>query len=169
MAELLGRYHGHMSFQPAARYPADPRVVFILALSVFSGITALALEAAPASLEDVLPRWGVITWGVLLVLGSAAALIGMIFDNINGIVTEQIGSVAIAATTIFYSALAFYVIGIDALQTVGVILAWGLSCGLRWFQLQSLINHAYRSKIRSEIAEQFRDDVKDGFTADHES
>jgi len=129
-------------FKPAARYPADPRAVFILALSVFTGCTALALGAAPESLDSLLPHWVVLGWGLLLTAGSAMTLAGMMVQSVNGIVTEQVGSVTVAATTIFYSVLAIKEVGPDALQNVGIILAWGVACGIRWVQLQVLINDA---------------------------
>lgn len=151
----------NMIFKPAARYPADPRAVFILALSVFTGVTALALEVAPESLESVLPPWGVMAWGVLLTLGSAFALGGMARQTLNGVISEQIGSVMVAATTVFYSAVAFYFVGFSALQNVGIVLAWGLACGLRWFQLQALINQSYRAKIEQEVAETILSNMDD--------
>lgn len=149
-----------MIFKPAARYPADPRAVFILALSVFSGITALALDAAPDTLEATLPHWAVYTWGILLSLGSAVTLLGMWRQTVNGIIIEQVGCIMIAATTIFYSGIAFWQLGAGALQNVGIIMAWGLSCILRWVQLQILINNAaaraannaYLAKIEANIA-----------------
>ena len=138
-------------FKPAARYPADPRAVFILALSVFSGLTSLALSAAPGSLEAILPRWGVIAWALILLVGSATALGGMAFQSLNGIITEQVGSVMVGVATTFYASLALYTVGIDALQVVGIILAWGLACFLRWAQLQALLRQAYRIKIHDEV------------------
>ena len=142
-----------MIFKPAARYPADPRAVFILALSVFSGATALALKAAPESLESVLPTWGVIVWGVMLCLGSLASLVGMLFQTVNGIILEQVGSVMVGATTVFYSTLAIYVVGPSAIQTVGIILAWGLACFIRWIQLQILIHSAIKRHQNRGILE----------------
>lgn len=150
-----------MIFKPAARYPADPRAVFILALSVFSGATSLALEAAPQSLEYVLPQWAVIFWGVMLVLGSATTLLGMAFQTINGIVLEQIGSVAVGATTIFYSGIAFWFAGVDALSSVGIILAWGLACLIRWLQLQILINNAHKRKVKQELLEKIYAEIEE--------
>ena len=135
---------GIMIFKPAARYPADPRAVFILALSVFSGITALALSVAPESLEALLPRWGVVLWGVLLAGGSLTTLVGMAYQNVNGIIAEQIGSVMVGATTIFYSGLILYSVGPTSIQNVGIILAWGLACFVRWIQLQVLIRGALK-------------------------
>ena len=140
--------------QPAARYPADPRAVFILALSVFSGLTALTLEAAPNTLRALLPHWGVLLWAILLTLGSVVTLAGMVRQTLNGIIAEQVGSVMVGATTVFYSVLVIVVIGRDALQTVGIILAWGLACFLRWLQLQLLIDQAYRLQVAINEAEE---------------
>lgn len=140
-----------MIFKPAARYPADPRAVFILALSVFSGATSLALEAAPNSLEYLLPQWAVIMWGVMLVIGSATTLGGMAFQSLNGIIVEQVGSVMVGVTTVFYSAIAFWVAGPDVLSNVGIILAWGLACLMRWTQLQVLINSAHRREMKQDM------------------
>jgi len=137
--------------KPAARYPADPRAVFILALSVFSGITTLALKVAPESLEALLPRWGVVMWSILLAGGSLIALAGMAFQSINGIIAEQIGSVMVGATTIFYSTLALWFVGAGALQSIGIILAWGVACLLRWLQLQILINSAHKRQLKQQM------------------
>jgi hypothetical protein len=140
-------------FKPAARYPADPRAVFILAMSVFSGLTSLALNSAPDSLDALLPTWVVMVWGVLLTIGSVVTLVGMSRQTVGGIVTEQIGSVMVAATTIFYAVLALRELGLDALQGVGIILAWGLSCLLRWVQLQILINNAAKRAAKRKYLE----------------
>jgi hypothetical protein len=140
-------------FEPAARYPADPRAVFVLALSVFSGLTALALNAAPNTLEALLPRWGLLLWGAMLGLGSVVTLTGMAFQSLNGIIAEQVGSVLVGVTTVFYSVLVFIYIGPNAVQTVGIILAWGLSCFVRWLQLQMLIEKAYRIQQENEDLE----------------
>lgn len=138
-------------FRPAARYPADPRAVFILALSVFSGLTALALNVAPDSLENLLPEWGVILWGALLASGSLVTLAGMARQSVNGIIAEQVGSVMVGVTTLYYSILAIYILGIEVVQSVGIILAWGLACLWRWGQLQALINSSHaRGKLRHE-------------------
>ena len=149
-----------MIFKPAARYPADPRAVFILALSVFSGITALALDVAPGTLHATLPYWAVVGWGVLLTVGSLTTLVGMLRQTVGGIITEQIGCVMVAATTIFYSGVAFTVVGLEALQNIGIILAWGLSCGLRWIQLQVLINNAAARAAKLLFLQGLEDSLK---------
>lgn len=152
-------------FKPAARYPADPRAVFILALSVFSGLVALVVEAAPATLEALLPRWGVMLWGIMLFGGSAITLTGMLFQSLNGIITEQIGSVVVGVTTVFYATLAIVTLQGAAFQVIGIVLAWGLSCFIRWVQLQALINESYREGHRREIIKA----VEDALHEDRES
>jgi hypothetical protein len=149
-----------MIFKPAARYPADPRAVFILALSVFSGITALALDVAPGTLNATIPYWAVLGWGILLTLGSATTLLGMLWQTVNGIILEQVGCVTVAATTIFYSGIAFYEIGPPALQNIGIILAWGLSCVLRWAQLQILINNAAARAAKVAFLAKLEEDIR---------
>jgi hypothetical protein len=139
------------AFRPAARYPADPRAVFILLFSVFSGLTSLALSNGPQSLELVLPYWAVATWGVVLCLGSAITLLGMLFQSLNGIITEQIGSVMIGAAATFYPVVALYVVGPGALQSVTIIFAWGLACFWRWGQLQVLIHDAHQRQLKIEM------------------
>lgn len=142
-----------MLFQPAARYPADPRALFMLVLSVFSGGIALVFEAAPQSVNEVLPGWAVTVWSALLLTGSATTLLGMLFQTANGIIVEQIGSVAVGVTTIFYAVIAFGEVGWGAVQPVGIVLAWGLACLLRWVQLQILLHRAYRRKLVAERLE----------------
>lgn len=138
-------------FKPAARYPADPRAIFILMLSVFSGVTALAVEAAPDSLAALLPHWGIVVWGILLCAGSVITLSGMAFQTINGIIFEQIGSVMVGSTTVFYALLAVWQIGPDAFQGIGIVLAWGLACFMRWGQLQALLNTSYKLTLESKV------------------
>jgi hypothetical protein len=153
-----------MIFKPAARYPADPRAVFILALSVFTALLALAFNFAPGSLESVLPRWGVAVWGALLGVGSVVTLAGMYFQTINGIIAEQVGSIMVGVTTIYYAVLAFWTVGGDAVQIVGIILAWGLACIVRWGQLQALlVQTAHR--VQREAAICAADDVSESASA----
>jgi len=133
------RRHARAFFKPAARYPADPRAVFILTLSVFSGLTAFIVGATPDTLQSLLPNWGVQTWSALLVIGSAVTLAGMARQTLVGILVEQVGSVMVAVATLFYSTLGFIFIGWDALQIVGIVAAWGVACLVRWIQLQALI------------------------------
>lgn len=154
----LRRYHWLMLrprnlLRPAVRYPADPRAVFILALSVFSGFTTILVEAGPQTLESLMPRWGVVVWGVCLGLGSLLALVGLARDTDWGIVTEQVGCVMVGVATIFYSILGLYVLGPQASSVISIVLGWGLACILRWYQLQLLIHDTVEERQTQRIQE----------------
>lgn len=157
---------GRMIFKPAARYPADPRAVFILALSVFSGVTALALRVAPDSLEALMPIWAVVLWGALLASGSLLTLIGMAFQSVNGIITEQVGSVMVGVTTAFYSIVIMkYADGTG--QPVGIILAWGLACLVRWVQLQVLLRNTQKRAEKIEMTRRIHAEIEARFKNGH--
>lgn len=160
-----------MIFKPAARYPADPRAVFILALSVFGGLTALALQVAPESLDALMPHWGLVVWGAILTAGSAIALGGMAFQTVNGIIAEQIGSVMVGAATIFYSGVALYFVGPTSIQSLIIVMAWGIACLIRWVQLQVLIHssvkRAQKVQMLHEIFAQI--EAREGKSARHEA
>lgn len=145
------RYDRGVIFKPAAREPVDPRAVFILAASAISGCLAIALGAAPDSLGAILPQWGVMLWSILVTLGSIVTMVGMATKGVNGIVTEQVGSAVIAGSTLFYSYVAFSHVGSNALQSVGIVTAWGLACGLRWFQLWLLLHKAQSEKDKRDL------------------
>ena len=98
-------------------------------------------------------------WGILLFSGSALTLGGMLFQTLNGIITEQVGSVVVGVTTVFYSVLALLVLGTNAFQIIGIILAWGLSCFIRWIQLQALITQSYRQGYAIELEAAVADEV----------
>lgn len=156
----MARFLSFFRFKPAARYPADPRVVFILALSVFAGLTALALGSAPQSLEASLPDWAVAVWSISLSLGSLITLGGIAFQTVNGIQAEQIGSMMVGVAAIFYPVIAVATVGWAAVQVVGVIFAWGLACLWRWGQLQALLKDGLKRQAKEEMIHRIHLDIE---------
>jgi hypothetical protein len=130
---------------PAARYPADPRAVFILSLCAFSGIPLVFADAAPGSIASQVSKPFVVVWGALLALGALLTLAGTVKQTVNGIIMEQIGSVAVGGATIFYGGAILIQVGSRGSVPAGIILGWGLSCFWRWFQLQALMSKAERA------------------------
>ena len=133
------------SWRPAAasRYPADPRAVFVLGLAVASGLPLMLFRVQPGSIERLMPTWVVFLWGLFLVIGSALSLVGMSMarkdKESDGAIVEQIGSVAVGAATVFYAASQLFAVGAEAAWGASIILAFGISCFWRWYQLQKLI------------------------------
>lgn len=132
-------------FLPAARYPADPRAIFVLAASILAGATAIVIHSTPPNLEALLPRWGVVLWGIFLVFGSALTLFGMALQGPNGIQLEQLGSVILGIATVYYATLVLFSVGTPAITPVSITLSWGIACLLRAAQLQALLGRAIRT------------------------
>ena len=149
--------------QPATRYPADPRAVFVLGFAIAVGIPLVVARIAPGSIADVMPLWGVVAWAWGLVIGSCVTLIGMTRQTTTGIIIEQIGSVIVGVVTIIYGACTVLVVGPGAGVAAGIIVGFGLSCFYRWFQLDALLraSQIVVDKVRSGQAEVDAQDFED--------
>ena len=130
---------------PAARYPADPRAVFILTLCVFSGIPLVLGHATPGTINSQLDKYQVVTWGVLLVLGAACTLIGTFNMSVNGIIVEQVGSIAVGGACLIYAAAIQAQIGLGGTVPALFVFGFGVACLWRWGQLQALLLRSERT------------------------
>lgn len=137
---------------PAARYPADPRAVFVLTLCVVSGVPLVFADATPGSIAAQLPRLMVVVWGAMLALGALTTLVGTLKMDVNGIILEQIGSVSVGGASLIYAGAIFTQIHWVGSVPAAIITGWGLSCFWRWGQLQALLHKA--EKAATEAKEQ---------------
>jgi hypothetical protein len=134
---------------PAARYPADPRAVFILVMCVVSGVPLVQGHATPGSVNSQLNPYQVVVWGALLVFGALVTLIGTFNQRVTGIILEQIGSVAVGFACLIYAAAIAAQIGVLGTVPALIVLGFGLACFWRWGQLQSLMHHAEQQASRN--------------------
>jgi hypothetical protein len=128
--------------RPAARYPADPRTVFLLGLCVASGVPLLFGNVAPGSIAALLDEPLVIGWGVMLTVGAIVSLVGIYRRTVLGVILEQVGSVAVGGASMLYAAAILLQVGARGVFSAAIITGWGLSCFWRWGQLQALLNTA---------------------------
>lgn len=125
-----------LGIHAASRYPVDPRAVFILGLCVVAGFPLIVLGADPSSIEALMPRWAVALWGFALVGGAITTLIGMSRQTIDGVITEQVGSITTGVATLVYGAAILLMAGQEAIVPAAITFGFGLSCFWRWGQLQ---------------------------------
>jgi hypothetical protein len=142
---------------PAARYPADPRAIFVLSLCVISGLPLVFADATPGSIAAQLDRVWVVIWGVMLTVGALTTLIGTVKTDVNGIILEQIGSVAVGGATIVYAGAILVQIRWSGSVPAAIVLGWGLSCFWRWGQLQALLHKA--EQVATEAKERQQDET----------
>lgn len=136
---------------PAARYPPDPRAVFILALCVVSGIPLIFADATPGSINNQLDQAWVVIWGVMLAAGALVNLIGTLKLDVNGVILEQIGSVAVGGASFLYSAAIFTTVQWKGFVPAAIIFGLGLSCFWRYGQLQALLRRAEKAASDAKL------------------
>ena len=147
-------YAARRSFtSPAVRYPPDPRAVFLLAMCVLSGVPLVFANATPQSIVAQLdPPW-VVAWGIMLTGGAAVTLWGTLRQTVNGVIAEQVGSVALGfACLIFAGAIYGYVRWAGALVML-LIFGLGLACLVRFGQLVAYL------KAVEHLAQEIRDEA----------
>lgn len=130
---------------PAARYPADPRVVFILVLCVANGIPLAFKGATPGTIAAQLDPPLVVIWGILLTFGALTTLVGTLKQNVNGVIYEQIGSVAVGGAAVMYGGAIFASLQWRGSTPALFVLGFGLACFWRWGQLQRFLRNAERA------------------------
>lgn len=125
---------------PAVRYPPDPRALFVLTMCVFVGVPLIFANATPGSIaEQIDDDWVLIVWGVLLSAGSLVTLVGMARQSVNGILFEQVGSIAVGVACLIYATAIWFAVKWVGSVPMVIILGWGASCFWRWWQLQRLM------------------------------
>jgi hypothetical protein len=94
---------------PASRHPFQ---FWMLTAAVFAGTSALLTEAAPATLESLIPQWTVYIWSGLLIIGGALGLpAGFWKDRLTGLLLERIALAALAAACFVYAIVLVAVAG----------------------------------------------------------
>lgn len=151
MAERILRVLFRSFTAPAVRYPPDPRALFVLLLCVASGVPLIFADATPGTLEAKLdPPW-VLAWGVMLSGGAFLAMLGGLRQTVNGVITEQVGSVALGFACLMYATAIWITVSWAGTVPIALILGFGAASFWRWWQLQ-----LYMKKVE-RIAKATRD------------
>lgn len=137
---------------PAVRYPPDPRALFVLLLCVIVGIPLIFAGATPTSIAAQLDPWLVVTWGIMLSGGSLLTLLGALRQTPGGVITEQVGSVALGFACLLYAGAIWVQIGKTGLVPMVIVFAFGSASFWRWGQLQAYLHdmELLATEIRDE-------------------
>lgn len=125
---------------PAVRYPPDPRALFTLLLCVVVGIPLIFADATPGTIAAKLdPPW-VVTWGIMLSGGSLLTILGALRQTVNGIIIEQVGSVALGFACLMYATAIWITVQVAGAVPIAIVLGFGVASFWRWGQLQAYMN-----------------------------
>jgi hypothetical protein len=152
MPKRILRYALRSFTAPAVRYPPDPRALFILVLCVAVGLPLIFADATPGTIASKLDAAWQIVWGVMLSGGSLLTLMGAVRQSVNGVILEQVGSVALGFACVIYAAAIWATVQWDGSVPIGIVLGFGLASLWRWGQLQAYLNNTERQ------AQQFREE-----------
>ena len=146
-------YAARRSFTaPAVRYPPDPRAVFVLALCVASGVPLIFANATPGSIAAQLDPPLVVTWGIMLTVGALVTLVGALRQTVNGVIAEQVGSIALGFACVIYALAIWATVRWVGAVPMLFLFGFGVASIWRFGQLQAYL-HAVESlaqKIRDE-------------------
>lgn len=117
-----------------------PFQIYMLMLCLVSGFPLILGKVQAESIEAQLPGWGATAWGLALVGGALVALIGIFMPNrVNGLLIEGIGLVSVGAAAVIYAIAIIATVGFGGIVAAGITLGFGLSCIVRWFQLNAVL------------------------------
>lgn len=115
----------------------NPHQIFLLAFSVIAAIGLLEGATGSVVLDDALPGFSIVAWGLFLLLGSSTALFGMWLPRTySGLVVERAGLAGVSIAALGYSWLV-YRAAPDAAFTALTHTAYGLSCAWRVKQINA--------------------------------
>ncbi len=139
MPKRIARTVRRIFTTPAVRYPPDPRALFVLVLCVVSGVPLIFANATPGSIASQLPSPAIVAWGIMLAGGSLLSLLGTIRQTVNGVIVEQVGSVALGFACLIYAGAIWTVVQWQGSVPMFFLLAFGLASFWRWGQLQGYL------------------------------
>jgi hypothetical protein len=126
---------------PAVRYPPDPRALFLLILLVIVGVPLIFANATPGTIASQLDAPWVVAWGVMLSGGSALSLLGAVRQTVNGVIAEQVGSVALGFACLIYSGAIWSKVEWAGSVPMGILFALGTASIARYFQLRAYLRN----------------------------
>lgn len=134
---------------PAVRYPPDPRALFMLALCVVVGVPLIFANATPGTIASQLEDPWIIAWGVMLSGGSLLTLLGAMRQTVNGVILEQVGSVALGFACVIYAGAIWAAVRWVGSVPMGIVLGLGIASFWRWGQLQAYLTST--EKLAQEL------------------
>lgn len=129
----------------STRHPFE---VFLLVLSIVSGLPVMLGNVTPGSVAEALSPWAQKAWGAGLTVGAVVCLLGVLMTrpnpravtvSVTGMVIEQVGLVMVGGACLVYAAALVGYVGRGAGVSAAIVLAYGASCLWRWHQIQRLL------------------------------
>ena len=121
--------------------PRNPLAVFLLVLTLISGLMQALGLVSTKSVEAALPHYVGVVWGWMLVLGAGHTLLGMYWPGLisTGLLLKRVGMFALTIASFFYAVTIVVAFGLQGLFTAGIILGFSLACGVQFKRLNDRV------------------------------
>jgi hypothetical protein len=116
-----------------------PHQIIVLSFATLAGLTYAFRQAPePKSLDESLAPVVLGIWYTLLLVGGAVGLYGSFLRSnpYRGLLLEWASMVMLTSALTLYAVAIFVSAGSAGLGAGGSVLAWGASCGWRWWQIR---------------------------------
>jgi hypothetical protein len=120
---------------------AEPWAIFVKALCIASGITALA-GPRPGSLSAILPPALVMVWNLTLVLGAALSLVGLLRVHLR---LEVAGLIWLGTASLVYAVAIALRFGLSGVVAAAIVAAFALAAFTRCLALYAALALARRA------------------------
>lgn len=129
--------------------PPNPFESYLLVICIAQGCAVIFGYARPPSIQAALPGWLRGVWGVLLLIGGLAAVIGLYWpwDALDAILIKRVGLLAAAGGTLAYG-VALLSLGSAGFVAAVFNLGFALACLVRASQITRALNK-FRSDMQS--------------------
>ena len=127
--------------------PRNPLAIYLLVLTLLSGISTVVGVPTSGSIEAELPTSLAKAWGTMLVLGSGASLLGVFWlgDVRTGLVVKRFGMFTLTVAAFVYGVVLIIAAGMDAAYVTGIIFGFGLATLLQWRKINRRIHAILRA------------------------
>lgn len=127
--------------------PRNPFQVYLLCLAIAAGIPLLFGVPTAGSLEASLPRFQVVIWGLMLVLGSSTTLVGMYWPGhpASGLLIKRTGLVSVGSAAFVYTSVLVLYFGVRA----GLVIVYTLGFAVACFVQAHYINRHIKAVIKA--------------------
>lgn len=122
--------------------PRNPLAIYLLALSLVSGLSLTFGAPTSGSIESELPLYLAKTWGFMLTFGSTASLLGMFWqgDRRTGLLVKRVGMLSLSVAAFVYAAVIVVAAGMNGAFISGIILGFGLATFLQFLRINRRIH-----------------------------
>lgn len=117
----------HIDPLAASRHPFE---TYLLALAAISGLPLIIGEPTSGTIDEALPYPLVLVWGLMLLVGSTIALVGLYWRgrSATGLVLERAGLIGVGGASLVYATALVILVQFEGAFSSCITAGFGLAC-----------------------------------------